>query len=58
MGSASKSWERGQHVGSETLHVLAWLGPHRTRVGPDEKGHKFAWSDLREPVIEAVTGAG
>ena len=57
-GSASKSWERGQHVGSETLHVLAWLGPHATEGGADEKGYKFAWSDLREPVIEAVTGAG
>ena len=58
VGSASKSWERGQHVGSETLHVLAWLGPHGTEGGADEKGYKFAWSDLREPVIEAVTGAG
>jgi hypothetical protein len=23
-----------------------------------EKGHKFRWTDLRDPVIEAVTGAG
>jgi hypothetical protein len=38
--------------------VLAWLGPHGTEGGADEKGYKFAWSDLREPVIEAVTGAG
>lgn len=58
VGSASKSWERGQHVGSETLHVLAWLGPHRTEGGADEKGYKFAWAQLREPLIEAVTGAG
>ena len=29
----SVDWERGQHVGSETSHVLAWLGPahHRRR---------------------------
>lgn len=55
---ASKSWERGQHIGSETMHVLAWFGPHHTEGGADEKGYKFSWSDLRKPVIEAVTGAG
>jgi hypothetical protein len=55
---ASKSWERGQHIGSETMHVLAWLGPHHTEGGADEKGYKFSWGDLRDPVIEAVTGAG
>lgn len=52
------SWDRGQPVGGETVHVLAWLGPHQTEGGADEKGFKFSWSDLREPVIEAVTGAG
>lgn len=56
--SALKGWERGQHVGSETLHVLAWLGPHHTEGGADESGYKFSWSDLRDPVIDAVTGAG
>ena len=56
--SGGKEWERGQHIGSETLHVLAWLGPHHTEGGADEKGYKFAWGDLREPVIDAVTGAG
>ena len=56
--SASKSWERGQHVGVETVHVLAWLGPHMTEGGADEQGYKFSWSQLRDPVIEAVTGAG
>ena len=56
--SGGASWERGQHIGSETLHVLAWLGPHHTEGGADERGYKFAWSDLRDPVIEAVTGAG
>lgn len=56
--SGAASWERGQHVGSETLHVLAWLGPHATAGGADERGFKFSWSDLREPVIDAVTGAG
>lgn len=54
----SKKWERGQHVGVETLHVIAWLGPHHVEGGADEKGYKFGWSDLRDPVIEAVTGAG
>ncbi len=56
--SISKGWERGQHVGSETVHVIAWLGPHHTEGGADEKGYKFSWSDLRDPVIEAVTGSG
>ena len=45
-------------MGSETMHVIAWLGPHRTEGGADEKGYKFSWGDLRDPVIEAVTGAG
>ena len=56
--SGSKGWEKGQHIGSETLNVAAWLGPHHTEGGADEKGYKFSWSDLRDPVIEAVTGAG
>ncbi|MFN2593368.1 MAG: hypothetical protein ABR579_00585 [Actinomycetota bacterium] len=56
--SISKNWERGQHVGSETVHVIAWLGPHYTEGGADDKGYKFSWSDLREPVMEAITGAG
>jgi hypothetical protein len=56
--SGTKGWERGQHIGSETVHVLAWLGPHYTEGGADESGYKFSWSDLREPVLEAVTGAG
>ncbi|MGI8775315.1 MAG: hypothetical protein ACR2KQ_09960 [Actinomycetota bacterium] len=56
--SGSKNWERGQHVGTEVLHVIAWLGPHHTSGGADEKGYKFSWSDLRQPVMDAVTGAG
>ncbi len=56
--SGVKSWERGQHLGSESVHVLAWLGPHVTEGGADESGYKFSWDDLRHPVIEAVTGAG
>ena len=56
--SVSKSWERGQHVGIEKLHVVAWLGPHHVEGGADEEGYRFSWSDLRDPVIEAVTGAG
>lgn len=56
--TASKEWEKGQHIGSETVQVIAWLGPHRTEGGADESGYKFSWSDLREPVIDAVTGAG
>jgi hypothetical protein len=56
--SGSLNWERGQHIGSETMHVIAWLGPHHTEGGADESGYKFSWGDLREPVIDAVTGAG
>jgi hypothetical protein len=56
--SGSKSWEKGQHVGSETVDVIAWLGPHATSGGADESGYKFSWSDLRDPAIDAVTGAG
>jgi hypothetical protein len=56
--SGGIDWERGQHMGSETMHVIAWLGPHRTEGGADEKGFKFSWGDLREQVIGAVTGAG
>jgi len=56
--SGSVNWEKGQHMGSETVHVIAWLGPHSTAGGADESGYKFSWSDLREPVIDAVTGAG
>jgi hypothetical protein len=56
--SASRSWERGQHVGSETMHVIAWLGPHHTSGGADEKGYKFSWGALRQPVIDTITGAG
>lgn len=52
------NWDRGQPVGGETVHVIAWLGPHETEGGADEKGFKFSWSDLREPVMDAVTGAG
>jgi hypothetical protein len=56
--SAGLVWERGQHIGSETVRVVAWLGPHSTEGGADESGYKFAWSDLRDPIIDAVTGAG
>jgi hypothetical protein len=56
--SFSKSWRRGQEIGFEELHVLAWLGPHRTEGGASEEGYRFSWSMLRDPVITAVTGAG
>jgi hypothetical protein len=56
--SLSRSWERGQHMGSERMTVLAWLGPHHTSGGADEKGYKFSWGDLRQQVMDAVTGAG
>ena len=57
--SGGKNWERGQHMGSEKMHVLAWLGPHMTEGGADEKGYEFSWGEtLRDPVIAAVTGAG
>jgi hypothetical protein len=52
------SADRGQLVGSETMHVVAWLGPHETEDGADEKGYHFSWGDLRHSVIGAVTGAG
>jgi hypothetical protein len=56
--SLSCSWERGQHIGSETMHVVAWLGPHHTSGGADEKGYKFSWGALRQQVMDTVTGAG
>jgi hypothetical protein len=31
--SGSSSRERGQQIGSETMHVLAWLGPQSTEGG-------------------------
>lgn len=56
--SGAKNWERGQHIGSEKLNVLAWLGPHYVEGGATEEGYSFSWSDLRDPVMAAVTGAG
>jgi hypothetical protein len=56
--SGAKNWERGQHIGSEKLDVLAWLGPHYVEGGATEQGYTFHWSDLRDPVMTAVTGAG
>jgi hypothetical protein len=56
--SIGKDWERGQFMGSEKVHVLAWLGPHRTEGGATDAGYSFGWADLRDPVSEAVTGAG
>lgn len=56
--SGGAEWERGQHVGMETFQVVALLGPHETERGADEGGYMFKWSTLRDPVIEAVTGAG
>jgi hypothetical protein len=56
--TGSRDWERGQHLGSETLRVIAWLGPHHTEGGADEEGFTFNWTSLRDAVIEAVTGAG
>lgn len=52
------SADRGQYVGSHKMHVVAWLGPHETEGGADEKGYSFSWGDLRSSVIDAVTGAG
>jgi hypothetical protein len=56
--SFSKDSEQGQFVGSESERVLAWLGPHHTEGGATDQGYTFRWSDLRDPAIEAVTGAG
>jgi hypothetical protein len=60
--SVAKDWERGQHVGSESFKVVAWLGAVTSAGGATgderEASYKFSWSDLRDPVIDAVTGAG
>jgi hypothetical protein len=60
--SAAKDWERGQHVDSESFKVVAWLGAVASGGGAEgdgrEASYKFSWSDLRDPVIEAVTGVG
>ena len=56
--SAEKTWRSGQQWGTWTEHVISWGGRHRTEGGADESGYEFSWSDLRQPVIEAVTGAG
>jgi hypothetical protein len=56
--SSSKSWGSGKKWGTSTERVIGWGGPHRTEGGADESGYRFSWSDLREPVIDAVTGAG
>jgi hypothetical protein len=58
----AKDWERGQHIGSESFKVVAWLGTVTSGGGAEgderEASYKFSWSDLRDPVIDAVTGAG
>jgi len=56
--SASKSWNSGKQWGTQGERVLSWGGPHRTEGGADESGFKFSWSQLHDPVIEAITGAG
>jgi hypothetical protein len=56
--AVAKNWERGQHVGSESFKVVAWLGAVASAGGAEAGSYKFSWSDLRDPVIEAVTGAG
>ena len=48
-------------MAARTRTVAEWdevFAQHRTEGGADEKGYKFSWGDLRDPVIEAVTGAG
>ena len=56
--SVAKDWERGQHVGSESFTVIAWLGTVSSGGAAEDGKYKFSWSDLRDPVIDAVTGAG
>jgi hypothetical protein len=60
--TAARDWERGQHIGSESFTVVAWLGAVASGGGAEgdarEASYKFSWSDLRDPVIDAVTGAG
>ncbi len=50
-GDISVAW-------SAKVAILAWLGPHHVEGGATEEGYTFHWSDLRDPVIAAVTGAG
>jgi len=54
------SWHTGQWVGGETVNVGCWLGPHGTSGAARATGvsFEFDWSQLRGPVIDAVTGAG
>ena len=56
--SVAKDWERGQHIGSESFTVVQWLGTVSSSGGAQDGKYKFSWSDLRDPVIDAVTGAG
>ncbi len=56
--TGSKSWEKGQFIGSESVHIIAWLGAHQTEGGAGESGYKFSWAELRELAIDAVIGAG
>ena len=56
--SVAKDWERGQHVGSESFTVIQWLGTVSSGGAAEDGKYKFSWSDLRDPVIDAVTGAG
>jgi hypothetical protein len=56
--SVAKDWERGQHIGSESFTVVQWLGTVSSSGGAEGGKYKFSWSDLRDPVIDAVTGAG
>ena len=56
-----KELGKGQHGDGlpETVHVSGCLASSRqTEGGADEGGYKFSWPDLRDPVIDAVTGAG
>jgi hypothetical protein len=56
--SVAKDWERGQHIGAESYTVIQWLGTVSSGGAAEGGKYKFSWSDLRDPVIEAVTGAG
>jgi len=47
---------RGQQFGFEDVAVIAWPRPEGDQ--PADEQFRFSWSQLREPVIEAVTGAG
>lgn len=59
-GFLTGNWHKGQWVGSDVLNVGRWLGPHEVTGAAEGTGtgYEFDWAQLRDPIVEAVTGAG